>query len=448
MDNRPLILKRNGDLAHIILNRPAVHNALSIELSDMLMEAIQTIRKSTDIKFVVLKGAGNTFCAGDDIKEMLHWGNDEHGNSTQGANGVLRRVRNYQDMANSLEELDKMTICAVDGIAVGGGLEITMACDFVIATERAIWGMPEVDSGITPGWGGTTRMSRYIGKRRTKEINIIGALMPAQRAVEWGLWNRVVSNHRLDEEVEALLEVLRSKNQQACRQLKYIINRGCETDLYTAQGFEMLSGGLSAAVNGFWQVEDADQGSGVVDFSQKGELWKKRRQLAKNFWTDAPIPSQTTSSQRNSEKVEQLKEPAEDTVPAPASADKKAISTAAAEDAAESQAAIVSVTDIFEHMPAAFIADAAQGVDVIFQFCISGKDGADWYCIIKNCRCTMEKGIHDTPSCKLKMESVDFVSMMTGRLPPIQAFTSGKLQIEGDVLKAQLIQKLFQRDQV
>lgn len=286
MSSKPLQLSIEGDVARILLNRPEVHNALSIELSDMLVNAIQTIKKSTTIKFVVIKGAGKSFCVGDDITEMLRWGDDEFGKSTQGANGVMRRVRIYQDMANSLEELDKMTISAVDGYAVGGGLEITMACDFVIATRRAQWGMPEVDSGITPGWGGTTRMARYIGKRRTKEINIIGALMSAERAVDWGLWNRVVADDKLDEEVDALIEVLRAKNQQACRQLKFIINRGCETDLYTAQGFEMLSGGLSGAVNGFWEVADADQGKGVADFEKKGELWKKRRALSKNFWAD------------------------------------------------------------------------------------------------------------------------------------------------------------------
>ncbi len=286
MNENPVILEIVGDTARITLNRPKVHNALSIELSNQLVEAIQTIKKSTDIKFVVIKGAGKSFCVGDDITEMVNWINDEHGEATQGANGVMRRVRIYQDMANSLEELDKITISAVDGYAVGGGLEITMASDFVIATERAIWGMPEVDSGITPGWGGTTRMARYIGKRRTKEINIIGALMPAEKAVEWNLWNRVVANDKLDNEVEALLTVLRAKNQQACRQLKYITNRGCETDLYTAQGFEMLSAGLSGAVNGGWQVTDADQGKGIKNFSEKGNLWEERRKLAKNFWVD------------------------------------------------------------------------------------------------------------------------------------------------------------------
>ncbi len=286
MPEKSLLLSMEGDIARITLNRPKVRNALSIELSDMLVDAIQTIKRATKIKFVVIKGAGDTFCAGDDITEMVRWIEDEHRQATQGANGIVRRVRVYQDMANALEELDKMTISAVDGFAVGGGLEITMACDFVIATERAVWGMPEVDSGITPGWGGTTRLARYIGKRRTKEINIIGALMSARRAVEWNLWNRVVPNDQLDTEVEALLEVLRSKNQQACRQLKYIINRGCETDLYTAQGFEMLSAGLSGAVNGAWEVADADQFAGISNFSEKGDLWKKRRDLAKDFWSE------------------------------------------------------------------------------------------------------------------------------------------------------------------
>jgi len=276
----------DGDTARITLNRPKVHNALSIELSDMLVEAIQTVKRSTKVKFLVIQGAGNTFCAGDDIVEMIRWFQDEDGSGILGTHGVMRRVRIYQDMANALEELDKMTISAVDGVAVGGGLEITMACDFVIATERAVWGMPEVDSGITPGWGGTTRLSRYIGKRRTKEINIIGALHPARKAVEWNLWNRVVPHEQLEQEVEGLLEVLRSKNQQACRQLKCIINRGCETDLYTAQGFEMLSAGISGAVNGGWQVPDADQGAGILDFAEKGDLWKNRRNLAKHFWVD------------------------------------------------------------------------------------------------------------------------------------------------------------------
>ena len=272
-----ILFEVDDNVARITLNRPEVRNALSMAMSDSLVKAFAEVRRSTDIKFLVIKGAGDTFCAGDDITEMPKWGN---------ANMIMRRVRLYQSMANELEELDKITISAVDGYAVGGGLEITMACDFVIATERARWGMPEVDVGITPGWGGTTRMARLIGRRLTKEINLLGALHGAKRAVDIQLWNRVAPNDQLDAEVEKLLEVLQSKNQQAMRQLKFIINRGVECDLYTAQGFEALSGALSGAVNGMWQIDDADKGRGVVDFAGKSNLWEVRRGLAKDFWVD------------------------------------------------------------------------------------------------------------------------------------------------------------------
>ena len=162
-----------------------------------------------------------------------------------------------------------------------------MACDFVIATARAKWGMPEVDVGITPGWGGTTRMARLIGRRMTKEINLLGALHPASRAAELGLWNRVVEDDRLQAELDALVQVVLSKNQQAVRQLKFIIDKGVEADLHTAQGFEALSAGLTGAVNGAWQVADADQASGILSFIADGEQWKTRRALARDFWTDA-----------------------------------------------------------------------------------------------------------------------------------------------------------------
>jgi enoyl-CoA hydratase len=277
MEFENLIYEEKEKVVSITLNRPEAMNALIMRLSDELVFAIEKIRQSTKIKFVVIKGAGEHFCVGDDIKEMFKWGD---------ANDIMRRARYYQNMANQLEELDKVTIAAVDGYAVGGGLEITMVCDFVIATERAKWGMPEVDVGITPGWGGTTRLARLIGRRRAKEINLIGALHSARKAVEWNLWNRVVPNDQLDIEVGKLLEVLKSKNQQGLRQLKFIINRGVEADLYTAQGFEALSGGLIGAVNGMWKIKDADQSDGIVGFTAKNELWNTRRKLAKNFWSD------------------------------------------------------------------------------------------------------------------------------------------------------------------
>jgi enoyl-CoA hydratase len=273
-----LLYVQRGPIVRITLNRPERRNALSMQLSDELVSAFELVQRSETAKVLVIQGAGATFCAGDDIGEMALWGD---------ANQVMRRVRVYQRMADALADLDKVTISAVDGFAVGGGLEITMACDFVIATRRAKWGMPEVDVGITPGWGGTTRMARLIGRRMAKEINLIGALHPASRAASLGLWNRVVEDDRLDAEVDALVHVLLSKNQQAVRQLKFMIDKGVEADLHTAQGFEALSAGLSGALNGAWQVADADQFSGVSSFVAKGELWRARRDKARDFWTDA-----------------------------------------------------------------------------------------------------------------------------------------------------------------
>jgi enoyl-CoA hydratase len=279
--------EQDGPVARVILNRPERRNALSMQLSEELTAALELVRGSQDVKVLIIQGAGETFCAGDDITEMGQWGN---------ANEIVRRVRGYQRMADTLADLDKVTIAAVDGFAVGGGLEITMACDFVIATQRAKWGMPEVDVGITPGWGGTTRMARLIGRRMTKEINLLGALHPASRAAELGLWNRVVEDDHLAQAVDELVLVLLSKNHQAVRQLKFIIDNGVEADLHTAQGFEALSAGLTAAVNGMWQIDDADQSGGILSFVSGGDVWETRRGIARGFWTDGPIPAANTDA--------------------------------------------------------------------------------------------------------------------------------------------------------
>ncbi len=276
-----LLFEDRGQVAHITLNRPDVTNALSIRLSDDFHAALDYVRDIERFKVVVITGAGGNFCAGDDLTEMGSgvWGD---------ANQVMRRVRKYQDMANTLEELDKITVCAVDGYCVGGGLEITMASDFVICTDRVRWGMPEVDWGITPGWGGTTRMARLIGRRMTKEINLLGALHRAERGVELGLFNRVVAGDALETETDALVDLLLSKNQQGVRQLKFMINKNVEADLYTAQGFEALGAGLTAAALGGWEIADADGAHGWQSYKARDEnsAIRQRRKAARDFWVD------------------------------------------------------------------------------------------------------------------------------------------------------------------
>ena len=104
---------------------------------------------------------------------------------------------------------------------------------------------------------------------------------------------------------------------------------------------------------------------------------------------------------------------------------------------------ISSVSDVFEAMPNAFNAAAAKDVDVVFQYKISGQGGGDWYCIIKDETCKIDAGLHEKPTCTLIMADNDFVNMINGTLPAMQAYTSGKLKIEGDIMKSQLIEKLF-----
>jgi len=94
-------------------------------------------------------------------------------------------------------------------------------------------------------------------------------------------------------------------------------------------------------------------------------------------------------------------------------------------------------------MPDSFKADAAAGLDVVFQYIITGEGGGDWYCAVKDSKCTIKSTVHDKPTCTLKMDSQDFLAMMNGKLTPMQAHSSGKLVIEGDIMKSQLIEKLF-----
>ena len=101
------------------------------------------------------------------------------------------------------------------------------------------------------------------------------------------------------------------------------------------------------------------------------------------------------------------------------------------------------VKAIFEKMPSVFDADAAQGVDVVFQFSISGEGGGDWYAEVKGGACKVEAGVHPSPTSTIKMDAADFVDMINGKLPAMQAFTSGKLKIGGDIMKSQLIMRLF-----
>ena len=260
---KKLIFERNETVTTITLNRPKVHNALDRELSLELKQAILDVRADRDCRVMILRGAGDTFCAGDDIKEFNEWRGDES----------YWQVRLYQETVQLIEDLTPITIAAVDGVCTGGGLELTLVCDFVVATDRSRWGMPEIDWDITPGWGGTSRLPRFAGRRKAKEWNLIGQLFSAHTAERYDLVNRVVAPGQLSAEVDALVEVMLRKHPMTTRRTKFILTKGVELPVAGALAFEVPI------------MPYARGSSGLKDF-KSGDARKERRKLSQHFWSD------------------------------------------------------------------------------------------------------------------------------------------------------------------
>ena len=262
MSNQKLIVEKSGPVTTVTLNRPEVNNALDRDLSAQLNRAVRDIRDDRDCRVVVFQGAGNTFCAGDDVAEFNEWEPDTIG----------RQIRLYQETSQIVEDLTAITIAKVDGYAVGGGLELTLVCDFVVATDRSRWGMPEIDWDITPGWGGTNRLARFAGRRKTKEWNLIGALFDAATAERYDLVNRLTTPEALDVEVESLIEVMLAKDPKAIERTKKCLNLGAELP---------ISAGL--ALESEWIGRTITAGMGDFTDPEKRAL---RRKQSKSFWQD------------------------------------------------------------------------------------------------------------------------------------------------------------------
>ena len=226
-DYQNLLFERSGPITTITLNRPHKHNALDRALSDELNHAVRQVRDDRDCRILILRGAGDTFCAGDDIAEFNTWEPDD----------AYWQVRLYQETVQIIEDLTPITIAAVDGVCTGGGLELTLVCDFVIATDRSRWGMPEIDWDITPGWGGTSRLPRFAGRRKAKEWNLIGALFDAATAEHYDLVNRVVAPEELEQATQALVDELLANSHVAVGRAKRVIDASARPAL--AQTLEM-----------------------------------------------------------------------------------------------------------------------------------------------------------------------------------------------------------------
>ena len=222
MSYNTIVFEKEDEIAIIRFNRPKALNAINPEMVKELNSAIDEIESSSDFRVLILTGAGEkAFVAGADIAHMVNL------NPLQ-----LRRFSiEGHNLLHRLESLPIPVIAAVNGYALGGGTEIALACDFIYASENAKFGQPEINLGIIPGFGGTQRLSRLVGKAMAKELCMTGVMISAQEAKEIGLVNKVFSAEKLWDETMKTAKLLASKGRVSLRAVKECINRGYDLDL-------------------------------------------------------------------------------------------------------------------------------------------------------------------------------------------------------------------------
>ena len=208
-----IILEKVNNVAVIKINRPKVYNALSREMVDLLDDKIEELKKDKGIRALIVTGENN-FAAGADIESMIE-------NSPEEARAFL-----FSSTFTKLEDLQIPTIAAICGYALGGGLELALACDFRIASDDAQIGLPEINLGIMPGAGGTVRLPRLIGEAKAKELIYFGDKLTAMEAYHFGIINKVVRKEELMTETLIMVEKLANKAPLALQAAKESIQNG------------------------------------------------------------------------------------------------------------------------------------------------------------------------------------------------------------------------------
>ncbi|CDZ26370.1 enoyl-CoA hydratase [Neorhizobium galegae] len=249
MSYETLLTETRGAVALITLNRPKALNALNSTVMVELTEALSAFGKDEAIGAIVLTGSEKAFAAGADIKEM------------QGIDFVEAYVNDFISGWEAIAATRKPMIAAVSGFALGGGCELAMMCDFIIASETAKFGQPEITLGVIPGMGGSQRLTRAVGKAKAMDMVMTGRMMDVAEAERAGLVSRIVSPERLlDEAVEAAAKIA-SFPRAAVLMAKEAVNRSFETTLAEGLRFERrLFHSLFAT---------ADQREGMAAFVEK-----------------------------------------------------------------------------------------------------------------------------------------------------------------------------------
>lgn len=243
MSESVVLVDRNDAVATVTLNRPGARNALSQELRKSLWQAMTELEADESVAAIVLTGADPAFCAGLDLKELA---------STAGA--ALAETGAAGDTTTARGPIPQMAtpvIGAINGVAITGGFEVALACDFLIASERAAFADTHARMGIMPGWGLTVLLPEAVGYRRAKELSTTGNFLDAQTALAWGLVNHVVPHDGLVPFAQQLAADIASNDQVGVRQMLQTYDEGVLVDRREAWAIE-------GRVAGEWQAGGRD----------------------------------------------------------------------------------------------------------------------------------------------------------------------------------------------
>lgn len=234
MEFKTIIFERKDGVARITLNRPETLNAMSPELISEMTAGIAEAERDESIKVVVIAAKGRAFSAGADLKVLKGIF------ASPSELGIEKFLRSAHALFSAIEKSSKLMICAVQGLALGGGFELVNACDIVIASEEARLGDQHANFGLVPGGGNTQRLPRKVGAMRAKEIILTGEWLSAAEAERIGLVNKVVPAEKLEEAVnEMVVKLTKNKSPLAAKHIKRLVNEGIEVDLNTGLELEI-----------------------------------------------------------------------------------------------------------------------------------------------------------------------------------------------------------------
>jgi 3-hydroxypropionyl-coenzyme A dehydratase len=237
-------LKKEPPLGWIYLNRPDKLNAINDQLMKDLRQAVDELVADDQIRVIIIAGLGKAFCAGADISQF----------KTLNGLTAWEFAKKGRELMDYIENLPKPTIAMINGYALGGGLELAMACDIRIAAEEAQVGLPEITLGIYPGFGGTQRLIRLIGKGKAMEMMMTGDRIPAREAERLGLVNKVVPLTELEKETRNFAIKLAEKPPVALKLVKLLVNQGLDIPILAGLNMESLGWGV------VFSTEDAKEG--------------------------------------------------------------------------------------------------------------------------------------------------------------------------------------------